>query len=179
MAQDHRAPGADVVDVAPAFDVPQPGAFGAADEARRAADGSEGAHRRIDAAGDDALRALEGGWSLRDSVDTARASLGFGGGRLVAGFAGGSAVFGTFLGRRQRPEEAVGHDVPMPGRKPASRLWSRKDRASPTAACSSLPAASSDASAADSVSPAPTKLVSKRSNFSPVRRPAAMPARCR
>ena len=50
-----------------------------------------------------------------------------------------------------------GTTLPMPGRKPASRLWSRKASASPTAACSSLPAASSEASAADSVSPAPTK----------------------
>ena len=37
--------------------------------------------------------------------------------------------------------------------------------------CSSLPAASSAASAADKVSPAPTKLTSKRSNFSPVMAP--------
>ena len=64
-----------------------------------------------------------------------------------------------------------GTTLPMPGRKPASRLWSRKASASPTAACSSLPAASSEASAAASVSPAPTKAASKRSNFSPVSAP--------
>jgi hypothetical protein len=46
----------------------------------------------------------------------------------------------AFLARRQRPEEAVGIDVAHAGRKPASSAWSRKASASPTAACSSLPA---------------------------------------
>jgi len=44
VAQDHRAPGADVVDVALAVGVPEVGALGARDEARRAAHGLEGAH---------------------------------------------------------------------------------------------------------------------------------------
>ena len=69
---------------------------------------------------------------------------------------------------RQGPEEAVGHDVAHAGRKPASRLWSRNCSASPTAADNSPPEASSAASAAERVSPAPTKPASKSSNFSPV-----------
>ncbi len=50
VADDGRAPRADVVDIALAVRVPEIRAFGARDEARRAADGAEGAHGRIDAA---------------------------------------------------------------------------------------------------------------------------------
>ncbi|KAF1852355.1 hypothetical protein Lal_00037083 [Lupinus albus] len=50
VADDGRAPGADVVDVALAFGIPEPGAFGALDEARGAAYRAEGAYRGIDAA---------------------------------------------------------------------------------------------------------------------------------
>src|SRR5678810_1167387 len=52
-----------------------------------------------------------------------------------------------------------------------SRAGTLNARQSPTAACSSTPVARSAASAAESVSPAPTKVVSKRSNFSPVTAP--------
>ena len=45
VAQDHRAPGADVIDVALSFGVPHVGALRAFDETRRAAHGAEGAHR--------------------------------------------------------------------------------------------------------------------------------------
>ena len=51
VAQNHRAPGADVVGIALAVGVPHIGALGAADKARRAAYGLKGAHRRVDAAG--------------------------------------------------------------------------------------------------------------------------------
>src|SRR5204862_342169 len=59
VAEDHRAPGADVVDVALALGVDDGRALGAGDEARRAADGAEGAHRGVDAARYDLLGALE------------------------------------------------------------------------------------------------------------------------
>ncbi len=50
VSDDHRSPGTDIVDVALAFDIPQIGPFGATGEERFAADGTEGAHRRVDAA---------------------------------------------------------------------------------------------------------------------------------
>jgi hypothetical protein len=59
VADDHRAPGADVVDVALAVGVPHIGAFGAGDEARRAAHRTEGADGRVDAAGNGLLGAIE------------------------------------------------------------------------------------------------------------------------
>ena len=59
VAGDHRPPRADVVDVALAFDVPQIGAVGVVGEERLAADRLESAHRRIDAAGQQAQCALE------------------------------------------------------------------------------------------------------------------------
>ena len=59
VAQDHRAPGADVVDVALVVCVPEIGAMRAFHKARRAAHGPEGAHRRVDPAGDDLAGALE------------------------------------------------------------------------------------------------------------------------
>jgi hypothetical protein len=59
VAQHQRAPGADVVDVALAVGVPHIRAFAAREEARRAADRAEGAHWRIDAAGNGFLGAGE------------------------------------------------------------------------------------------------------------------------
>ena len=57
VAQDHRTPRADVVDVPLALGVPQIGALRAPDETRRAAHRAKGAHRRIHATGNHALRA--------------------------------------------------------------------------------------------------------------------------
>ena len=51
MAQDHRAPGAEVVDVAVAVRVVEISALGAFDKRRRAAHRAESPHRRVDAAG--------------------------------------------------------------------------------------------------------------------------------
>ncbi len=59
VPEDERPPGADVVDVALAVGVPEVRAFAAFEEARRAADGAERAHRRVHAPGDDGLRLLE------------------------------------------------------------------------------------------------------------------------
>ena len=59
VAQNHRAPGADVVDIALAVGIPKMGALGAGHKARRAAHGFEGAHWRVDATGDDGGGALE------------------------------------------------------------------------------------------------------------------------
>ena len=51
MAQNHRPPGAEVVDVPVAVGVDEPRALGALNKWRRAAHGVKGPHRRIDAAG--------------------------------------------------------------------------------------------------------------------------------
>src|SRR3989442_10556977 len=59
VAGHHRTPGSDIVDVAAAIRVPQVGARGPLEEQRHAADGTKGAHRRVDAGRDDALRTLE------------------------------------------------------------------------------------------------------------------------
>jgi hypothetical protein len=59
VAENHRAPGADVVDVAGAVRVPEVRALRANDKARRAADRAERPHRRIHAAGDGELGAFE------------------------------------------------------------------------------------------------------------------------
>ena len=59
VAEDHRTPGADVVDVGLAFGVPHVGALGAFNEARGAAHGTEGSDGRVDAAGNDLLSAVE------------------------------------------------------------------------------------------------------------------------
>ena len=59
VAEDGRAPRADVVDVFAAVGVPHARALGAAEEHRGAADALEGAHRRIHPAGDDFLRLFE------------------------------------------------------------------------------------------------------------------------
>lgn len=52
VAEDHRTPGADVIDVAATFGIPHVGAFGATDKARCAANALESAYGRIHAAGD-------------------------------------------------------------------------------------------------------------------------------
>src|SRR5690606_6895535 len=59
VTQNHRAPGADVIDVALAVLVRYIGAFGMLEKQRRAADAAEGAHRRVDATGDVVLGAGE------------------------------------------------------------------------------------------------------------------------
>ena len=56
VAQQQRAPRADVVDVLVAVDVEDVAALAARDEERIAAHAAKGAHRRIDAAGNDVLR---------------------------------------------------------------------------------------------------------------------------
>ena len=89
------------------------------------------------------------------------------GSRRRRGFA--RLVAFVLAGVGQGPEEAVGDHVAHAGAETrVEAAWSRKARASPTAACRSAPVASSAARPADSVSPAPTKMASKRSNFSPV-----------
>ena len=74
------------------------------------------------------------------SVDTARRSFGCGGWRRrrASPSASPSAASPSSPGGRAQKKRS-GTTLPMPGRKPASRLWSRKASASPTAACSSLP----------------------------------------
>ena len=52
VAEDHRTPGADVIDVAATFGIPHVGAFGATDKARCTANALESAYGRIHAAGD-------------------------------------------------------------------------------------------------------------------------------
>ena len=59
VAEDHRAPGADIVDVAVAVDIEQVRPVRALDEERLAAHRLERAHRRIDAAGHQRLGAGE------------------------------------------------------------------------------------------------------------------------
>src|SRR5690625_3062643 len=51
VTADHGAPGADVVDIAPAVDVKHVRALRALEKPRLAAHGGKGAHRRVDAAG--------------------------------------------------------------------------------------------------------------------------------
>jgi len=59
VAQEQGAPGADVIDILVAIHVEDAGAFAAGDKGRIAAHGPEGAHRRIDAAGDELLGLAE------------------------------------------------------------------------------------------------------------------------
>src|SRR5262245_46430177 len=59
VSEDERPPGADVIDVALAVGVPEVRTLAAREEARRAADGAERAHRRVDTSGNDGLRLLE------------------------------------------------------------------------------------------------------------------------
>ena len=61
MAEDQRAPRADVVDVAIAVDVVEIGRFAALEKDRLAADAAERAGRTIDAAGDEILSTSERG----------------------------------------------------------------------------------------------------------------------
>ena len=61
VAEDHRPPRADEVDVLLPSTSVRYGAAAAGHEPRGAADGPEGAHRRVDPAGDDLLRPLEQG----------------------------------------------------------------------------------------------------------------------
>jgi len=58
MSGDHRAPGSDVVDIAPTVRVHQPGPLGALDEQRLAPDRAEGTHGRVHPAGQVAQRLL-------------------------------------------------------------------------------------------------------------------------
>ena len=58
MAEDHRSPGAEIVDVAIAVGVEEPRTLGALHERRSAAHGSKCADRGVDAAGEEALGAL-------------------------------------------------------------------------------------------------------------------------
>jgi hypothetical protein len=59
VAEEERAPRADEVEVAVAVEVVEVGALAPGDEQRVAADGAEGAGGAVDAAGDQARRALE------------------------------------------------------------------------------------------------------------------------
>ena len=61
MAQDHGPPGADVIDMALAIGIPEIGTLGALHKAGRTAHGLEGAYGGVDAAGDNALGAVEQG----------------------------------------------------------------------------------------------------------------------
>ena len=61
VAEQRRTPRADEVDVLVAVDVGDVRAARGGEEAGRAADVAEGAHGRVDAAGDDGLRARERG----------------------------------------------------------------------------------------------------------------------
>jgi hypothetical protein len=58
VAEDHRAPGAEKIEVAIAVDVEEVCAFGVSDEGRLATDGAKGADGRIDAAGEEFFGAL-------------------------------------------------------------------------------------------------------------------------
>jgi hypothetical protein len=69
VAEDHRAPGADVVDIALVVFVGDVGAFGVLEEQRRAANALERAHRRVHAAGDVFL-GLANRVSERDMADS-------------------------------------------------------------------------------------------------------------
>jgi hypothetical protein len=59
VAENHRAPRTDVVDIALAVRIPEIRALRALDEARRAADRAERTHRRVHAAGNGSLGAFE------------------------------------------------------------------------------------------------------------------------
>jgi len=83
VAEDVRAPGADVVDVGFAIDVGDAAAFGTADEERLAADVAEGADGGVDAAGDEGFGGVEkllrdraGGHGGRVQIQEARVQTG-------------------------------------------------------------------------------------------------------
>ena len=58
VAQHHRTPGADIIDIGFTVDVIEVGAIRAFDKQRCAADAGEGADRRVDAAGDQFARSV-------------------------------------------------------------------------------------------------------------------------
>src|SRR5437667_343722 len=58
-AEGQRPPRADEIEIAPAVDVPESGAFTTGDEERLAADPAKRAHRTVHAPGNDPLRAEE------------------------------------------------------------------------------------------------------------------------
>ena len=58
VAQHHRTPGADIIDIGLPVHVIKIGAIRAFDKQRRAADAGEGAHRRVNAAGDQFARSM-------------------------------------------------------------------------------------------------------------------------
>ena len=62
MAGNGRPPGADIVDIRCTVSVPHARALGTRNETRKAADRAKGTHRRIDAAGDHSLGAIEQGF---------------------------------------------------------------------------------------------------------------------
>ena len=61
VAEDHRPPGADVIEVAIAVEIDQRGPLGLLDEDRLAAHGAEGPCRAVDSSGDELFCAGEGG----------------------------------------------------------------------------------------------------------------------
>ena len=64
VAEDHRSPGADVIEVAVAVDIDELGPFGMVDEDRLAAHPAEGPGRAVHAPGDKLLWRGEGGLAL-------------------------------------------------------------------------------------------------------------------
>ena len=62
VAEDHRAPGADVVDVAVAVEVEEIRPLGPVDEDRLAADAAEGPGRAVHAAGHELLARAKAAW---------------------------------------------------------------------------------------------------------------------
>jgi hypothetical protein len=64
MAQDHRAPRADVVEIFVAINVVEIGSFGASDEDRLTADRSEGTGRAVHPAGNELFGFGKGGSAL-------------------------------------------------------------------------------------------------------------------
>ena len=65
VAEDHRPPRADEIDVAVVVEIDQPRAFGFLNEERISADTLPGAHGRIHAAGKKILRAFKGAVGAR------------------------------------------------------------------------------------------------------------------
>ena len=64
VAEDHRSPGADVIEVAIAVDIDQVGPFGVVDEDRLAADAAERPGGAVHSPGDELFGAGEGGVAL-------------------------------------------------------------------------------------------------------------------
>jgi len=76
MSQDHRAPGTDVVDIALVIGIPEVGALGALHKTGGAADGFEGANRRVHAAGNALLRPFKQGVVAISHVQSVRVGIG-------------------------------------------------------------------------------------------------------